>query len=61
MMAEIFRIRMNNSMVPNFVMKVDHTLQPRPHNIWATKVEFGTSNGSSKFENVLLIIYRFVT
>ena len=25
-MAEISKIRINNSMVPNFVMEVDHTL-----------------------------------
>ena len=38
-------------MVPNFVTKVDHTLQLRPHKIWVTWVEFRMSNGSSEFEN----------
>ena len=38
-------------MVPNFVMKVDHTLQLRPRKIWAKYVEFQTTNGSLKFEN----------
>ena len=47
----ISNIRIKNTLVPNFVVKVDHTLQPRQHKIPATWVEFGTSNLSSKFEN----------
>ena len=39
-MAGIFRIRIKNLVVLNFVMKVDHTLQLRLHKIWATYVEF---------------------
>ena len=34
-MADISKIRIKNSMVPNFVMKLDHTLQLTPHKIWA--------------------------
>ena len=48
-MADIYicKIRINNSVVPNFLMEVDHTLYLRPYKIWATWVEFRTSNGSS--------------
>ena len=48
-MVDISKTRINSTMVPNFVMKVDHTVQPRPHKIWATLVEFQMSNRSSKF------------
>ena len=41
-MADISKMRLNNSMVPNFVMKVDYNLsmQLRTHKIWATRVDF---------------------
>ena len=31
MMADISKIRISNSVVPNLVMNVDHNLQLRPH------------------------------
>ena len=50
-MADIYKIGINNSMVANFLMKVDHTLCLRPHKIWATSDEFRTDNISSKIKN----------
>ena len=35
-MADIFKIRINNSIVQNLVMNVDDSLELRPHKIWAT-------------------------
>ena len=52
--GSISKIRINNSVVPDFVMKVDHTLYLRAHKIWATQAESRKSNGSSKFENAPL-------
>ena len=42
LMSDISKIRINNLMVPNFVIKIDHTLLHK---------EFQTSNCSSKFEH----------
>ena len=40
--GSISKIRINNSVVPDFVMKVDHTLYLRAHKIWATQAESRT-------------------